>query len=33
MKRDEIERYTASVDDPTTREITDWEVREYFLDL
>ncbi len=33
MKRDEIERYTAEVDDPTTREVTDWEVREYFLDL
>ncbi len=33
MKRDEIERYTAAVDDPTTRDVTDWEVREYFLDL
>lgn len=33
MKRDEIVRYTAAVDDPGTREITDWEVREYFLDL
>lgn len=33
MKRDEIERYTAAVDDPTTREVTEWEVTEYFLDL
>lgn len=33
MKRDEIERYTASVDDPATRDITAWEVKEYFLDL
>jgi glutamine synthetase len=33
MKRDEIERYTAEVDDPDTREVTDWEVKEYFLDL
>ncbi len=27
------ERYTAAVDDPTTRDVTEWEVREYFLDL
>ena len=33
MKRDDIERYTAAVDDPTTRDVTDWEVNEYFLDL
>ena len=33
MKRDEIERYTASVDDPATRDVTAWEVKEYFLDL
>lgn len=33
MKRDEIERYTEAVDDPTTRDVTDWEVKEYFLDL
>ena len=33
MKRDEIERYTAAVDDPATRDVTDWEVKEYFLDL
>jgi glutamine synthetase len=31
MKRDEIERYTAAVDDPSTRDVTEWEVREYFL--
>ncbi|WP_169077453.1 glutamine synthetase family protein [Microcella alkalica] len=33
MKRDELERYTASVDDPATRDVTAWEVKEYFLDL
>ena len=33
MKRDEIERYAAEVPDPTTRDVTPWEVREYFLDL
>lgn len=33
MKRDEIERYAATVEDPTTRDVTDWEVKEYFLDL
>lgn len=33
MKRDEIERYTADVPDPSTRDVTAWEVREYFLDL
>lgn len=33
MKRDEIERYTAAVEDPATRDVTEWEVREYFLDL
>jgi glutamine synthetase len=33
MKRDEIERYTAEVPDPSTRDVTAWEVREYFLDL
>jgi glutamine synthetase len=33
MKRDEIARYTAAVDDPETRDVTEWEVREYFLDL
>lgn len=33
MKRDEIERYTEAVDDPATRDVTEWEVKEYFLDL
>jgi glutamine synthetase len=33
MKRDEIERYTEAVDDPDTRDVTAWEVKEYFLDL
>jgi len=33
MKRDEIERYTEAVDDPSTRDVTEWEVKEYFLDL
>jgi glutamine synthetase len=33
MKRDEIERYNAAVDDPATREITQWEINEYFADF
>jgi glutamine synthetase len=33
FKRDELERYTAEVDDPATREVTEWEVKEYFLEL
>ncbi|MEY4366944.1 MAG: hypothetical protein RLZ28_359 [Actinomycetota bacterium] len=33
MKRDEIERYNAAVPDPETREVTDWEVQEYFEDF
>ena len=32
MKRDEIERYTASVPDPSTRDVTDWEIQEYMED-
>ncbi|MEP6479636.1 MAG: glutamine synthetase family protein [Rhodoglobus sp.] len=32
MKRDEIERYEAEVDDPATREITRWELDEYIED-
>ena len=32
MKRDEIERYTAEVEDPATREVTQWELDEYLLD-
>lgn len=29
LKRDEIARYEAAVEDPATREVTDWEVTEY----
>ena len=32
MKRDEIERYEAAVPDPSTRDVTDWEIQEYFED-
>jgi glutamine synthetase len=32
MKRDEIERYAAEVDDPGTREVTQWELDEYIAD-
>ena len=32
LKRDEVERYEAEVDDPTTREVTAWEVDEYLAD-
>ena len=32
MKRDEIERYNAEVSDPSTREVTQWEIDEYFAD-
>jgi glutamine synthetase len=31
MKSDEIERYTEAVEDPTTRDVTPWEVTEYLL--
>jgi glutamine synthetase len=33
MKRDEIERYNAAVEDPSTREVTQWEINEYFADF
>jgi glutamine synthetase len=33
MKRDEVERYEAEVDDPATREVTQWEIDEYLEDL
>ncbi len=33
LKRDELQRYIAAVDDPATREVTEWEVKEYFLEL
>jgi glutamine synthetase len=31
MKSDEIERYTEATEDPTTRDVTPWEVTEYLL--
>jgi glutamine synthetase len=31
LKRDEIERYRAEVEDPTTRDVTKWEQDEYLL--
>ena len=33
MKRDEIERYNAAVEDPSTRDVTQWEINEYFADF
>jgi glutamine synthetase len=32
MKRDEIERYEAAVPEPT-RDVTQWEINEYFADF
>ena len=32
MKRDEIARYEAAVKDPSTRDVTQWEIDEYFAD-
>ncbi len=32
MKRDEIRRYEEAVSDPSTRDVTQWEVDEYFAD-
>lgn len=32
LKRDEIERYEAEVSDPSTREVTQWELDEYMED-
>jgi len=32
LKRDEVARYTDAVSDPETREVTSWEIEEYFLD-
>ena len=29
LKRDEIARYEAAVKDPSTRDVTDWEITEY----
>lgn len=30
LKRDEVARYEASVEDATTRDVTPWEITEYF---
>jgi len=32
MKRDEIRRYEEAVKDPSTRDVTQWEIDEYFAD-
>ncbi len=32
MKRDEVERYEAAVEDPNTRTTTQWEIEEYLED-
>jgi glutamine synthetase len=32
MKRDEVARYEAAVKDPATRDVTQWEIDEYFAD-
>lgn len=32
MKRDELTRYHTEVDDPSTRDVTLWEQREYLVD-
>lgn len=32
MKRDELERYAAATPDPTTRDVTEWELQEYLAD-
>jgi len=32
LKRDEVERYEAEVEDPTTRDVTRWELDEYIED-
>jgi glutamine synthetase len=33
MKRDEVERYEAEVEDPATRDVTRWELEEYIEDF
>lgn len=33
LKRDEVARYEAEVDDPNTRDVTQWELDEYIRDL
>lgn len=32
LKRDEVDRYSQEVTDPSTREVTQWEIDEYLLD-
>lgn len=32
LKRDEVARYEAEVEDPSTRDVTQWEIDEYFAD-
>jgi len=33
MKRDEVERYEQATADPTTRDVTPWEIQEYLEDF
>ena len=33
LKRDEIRRYEEAVEDPATREVTQWELDEYLEDF
>jgi glutamine synthetase len=32
LKKDELERYAAEVEDPATRDVTQWEIDEYIED-
>jgi glutamine synthetase len=32
LKRDECTRYAEQVSDPSTRDVTDWEIEEYIED-
>jgi glutamine synthetase len=32
LKRDEVKRYEEAVEDPSTREVTAWEIAEYLED-
>jgi glutamine synthetase len=32
LKRDECARYAEQVPDPSTRDVTDWELEEYIED-
>ena len=32
LKRDEVRRYEEAVEDPSTREVTAWEIAEYLED-